>query len=122
MVQVSAQWNAGKTFLHRELSITSGGKPVFSSVQEIGWDPHAQVIKSWGFNGDGGHGEAVWSLEGSDWLMQAAGVTVDDLPTTSTQICKFSDKNTLVWKLIDRTVGSERLPNLEVSLTRTPHK
>jgi uncharacterized protein (TIGR02246 family) len=117
-MQISAKWNSAKTFLHREVSISSDGKPVFTSVQEIGWDPHAQALKSWTFNGDGSYGEAVWSLEGCDWMMMTTGVMPDDTATSNTQICKFIDKNTLDWKLIDRMLGTQQLPNLEFNLKR----
>ena len=115
---VSAKWNPTKTFLHRELSISSDGKQVFGGLQEIGWDPGSQSIKSWAFNADGGHGESMWDLEGNSWVAVASGVLPDSQSWLNTQLYKFTDKDTLVWKLMDGMVGGQPTPNMEFTLKR----
>jgi uncharacterized protein (TIGR02246 family) len=117
-MQMSARWNSTKTFLHREVSVSSDGKPVLSGTQEIGRDPLTDAIKSWVFNSDGSHGEGVWSLEGNSWMVLAAGVSPNGQECSSRQTFKFLDKDTLVWKMKDASLSGQPLPNLEFTLKR----
>ncbi len=58
-VQVTAQWNASKTYLRRDMAMTSKGKAIFGATQQVGWDPiRRKQIRSWVFDNDGGYGEA----------------------------------------------------------------
>jgi ketosteroid isomerase-like protein len=118
-MQVSAKWNSTKTFLIRELSITTDGKPTLSGRQEIGPDADSQEIKSLTINSDGSHSDGLWELEGSSWMVRAAGVSGDNRPSTSTQVYKFKDKDTMVWKLVDGETGGQALPKMEITLKRT---
>jgi hypothetical protein len=117
-MQCSAKWNSRKTFIRRELSISDGGKELFGGTQEIGLDPASQSIKSWSFNNDGSHSEATWNIEGNSWVVATSGVTADGRPSSNTQIYKFPNKNTLVWRLIDGHVGDQPIPAMEFKLTR----
>ena len=117
-VRLSARWNATKTFLRREFSVATGGKPSFSGTQHIGWDGQAKQIRSWVFNDDGSHGEGRWSLEGSAWLVASSLFRPDGTTSASTQIYKFRDRDTLVWKSIGGDAAGEPLPDLEVVLQR----
>jgi hypothetical protein len=117
-MQMSARWNSNKTFLHRELSIAAGGKPVFSGTQEIGRDPLTDTIQSWAFNSDGSRSVGAWGLDGNSWIVIAYGVAPDGKESSNTQIFKFPDKGTLVWKMIDASQAGQPLPNLEFTLRR----
>ncbi len=117
-MQINAHWNSTKTFLQRELSISSGGKPILSGTQEIGWDPNSQSIKSWTFNSDGCHGEGMWDLDGTSWIVVATGISRSGQATSNMQIFKFPDKNTMKWKLTDTSQEGPVLPELEITLQR----
>ena len=116
-VRVSAKWDATKKFLRRECSI-SGGKASLASTQEIGWDPMSQHIKAWKFNDDGSYGEGLMSLEGNAWMELSSRVFPDGKTSTATQIYKFPDKNTMVWKVIRGSVEGQPTEDLEVVLKR----
>jgi ketosteroid isomerase-like protein len=118
-MQVSAKWNPAKTCLIRELSILTDGKPTLSGRQEIGPDADSQEIKSLTINSDGSHTDGLWELEGSSWMVRATGVSGDNQPSTSTQVYKFKDKDTMVWKSVDGETGGRALPKMEITLKRT---
>jgi ketosteroid isomerase-like protein len=117
-MHVTASWNPTKTFLRRELSMVSGGKIVFTAQQQIGWDPIRQQIRSWVFDGDGGYGEGLWSLEGNVWMVQTRGVHPDGKASQATHIFKFVDRNTLVWKSLNATIDTQAAPDLEMTFAR----
>jgi ketosteroid isomerase-like protein len=117
-MQVSAKWNPTKTFLIRDLSVSTDGKLTLSGRQEIGPDADSQEIKSWTINSDGSHSDGLWELEGNSWMVRATGVSGDNRPSTSTQVYKFKDKDTIVWKLVDGETGGQALPKMEITLKR----
>lgn len=116
-VRVSAKWDATKKFLRRDCSI-AGGKGSLGSMQVIGWDPTSQHIKSWKFNDDGSYGEGLWSLEGNAWMELSSRTFPDGKTSTATQIYKFPDKNTLVWKVIHGSIEGRPTEDFEVVLKR----
>jgi uncharacterized protein (TIGR02246 family) len=120
-VHVTTKWDATKKFLRRECSI-SGSKASLNGTQEIGWDPLSQRIKSWMFNDDGSYSEGLWSLEGNVWMELSSRVLPDGKTSTATQIYKFPDKNTMVWKLIRGSVDGQPIDDFEVVLKRSAAK
>ncbi|HEY2883454.1 MAG TPA: nuclear transport factor 2 family protein [Pirellulales bacterium] len=119
-LQISAKWNATKTFLRRDFTIASGGKTAFSGVQEIGWDPDARQIKSWMFYDDGSYGEGIWSLEGNAWMVLSWRELPDGTASTATQVYQFPDKNTLQWNIVHGAIDGHAAPETQVILKRTP--
>jgi hypothetical protein len=117
-VKVEARWNPTRTFLRRDLSILSADKPVFHGIQHVGWDPLQEQINSWMFNDDGSFGQGVWRQEGHAWMITAARVLPDGQQTSSTQIIRFKDRNTLVWRSIRGDHQGQDVPDFEVVLRR----
>jgi len=117
-IEVSANWNAKKTFLRRDFKITSAGNEIFSGTQEIGWDPVSQHIRSWMFNDDGSYGDGFWSLEGNSWMVLTSRVLSDGQTSKATHIYKFSNKDTMIWKSIRGTVDGQPADDFEVVLNR----
>lgn len=117
-MQITARWNSDKTFLRRDVAASQDGKKVFEGMQEIGWDPISQSIKSWNFNSDGGHSEGTWDLDGASWIVVTTGVSPDGQPSSNTQLFKFRGRDTLEWKRTASKLGSQTLPDLTISLKR----
>lgn len=117
-VQVTAQWNANKTYLRRDLAMTSKGKAIFGATQQVGWDPLRKQIRSWAFDNDGGYGEGLWSLEGTLWMVLARGVHADGKTSKATHIFRFVDRDKLVWRSIDASVAGRPSKDFEMTLTR----
>ena len=120
-VHISAKWDANKKFLHRDITMTSG-KATLGGTQIVGWDPITQQISSWMFSDDGSYAEGVWSLEGNLWMVLATRVLPDRKISQSTQVYKFPDKNTLVWKSIGGSIDGQPAEDFEVTLKRNATK
>jgi ketosteroid isomerase-like protein len=120
-IRVSAKWDANTKFLHREITMT-GGKAALVGRQEIGWDPLSQQIRSWMFSDDGSYSEGLWSMEGNLWMVLATRVLPDGRISKATQVYRFPDKNTVVWKSIRGTVDGQPTDDFEVVLKRSVTK
>lgn len=116
-MRITAKWDANKKFLRRELSITSG-KASLAGVQVVGWDPASQEIKSWTFLDDGSYAEGIWSREGNVWMVLTSRALPDGKMSSATQVYKFPDKNTMVWKSIRGSVDGQATDDFEVTLKR----
>ena len=71
-LDVTCRWIANKNFVERTHQVTEGGHVTSSGSEIIGWDPSAQVIKSWTFSSDGGHAVGVWSGHDSGWVVETS--------------------------------------------------
>ena len=117
-VHISAKWDSGKKFLQRVFSITDGTSSL-GGTQEIGWDPTTQRIKSWSFHDDGSYGEGVWSLEGAVWMEVSWRALADGRIVKATQVYKFPDRGTIIWKLIHGSVDEHPTEATEIVLKRS---
>lgn len=116
-IRITAKWDANKKFIRRDLSITSG-KASLAGTQMIGWDLASQGIKSWTFLDDGSYAEGNWSREGNVWMVLTSRALPDGKVSTATQVYKFPDKNTMVWKSIRGSVDGQATDDFEVTLKR----
>jgi hypothetical protein len=107
--------------MRRETKIVSG-KAELSGTQQVGWDPLAQQIRSWMFSDDGSYSEGLWSLQGDTWMAPATRVLPDGTISQATQVYKFPDKNTLVWKVIRGSIDGLPTDDFEIALKRSAAK
>ena len=92
-----------------------------SGSQLIGWDPRLKQIRSWVFDSDGGFSEALWSRDGDRWVIKSIGVVKDGRAASATNILTRVNRDTIRWTSVDRTIGSEVLPDAEeITLVRKP--
>jgi hypothetical protein len=70
------------------------------------------------FNADGSSGESLWSLQGNTWLAATSTTLPDGTSSTATQVWKFTDKDTILWKSIDGEFDGMPTPDFEVTLKR----
>ncbi len=120
-IEVSARWNAAKTYLIRTMTIThSAGVPPLEITQRIGWDPLSKSVHSWVFGSDGSHGEANWTRDGKSWVAQARAIHPDGSQSTSLNIYTYDGKDRCVWKSLPTHVGSEAMPTVNMTMVRKP--
>jgi uncharacterized protein (TIGR02246 family) len=125
-IDVSVRWNAGRTFLLRDMKITpaatSGAEPLapMHVTQRIGWDPLSRQIRSWVFSADGGHGEAFWSRDGSSWLARTTAVLPDGSQTASLNVYTYDGKDRCTWQSFHTHTGGEHLPPVNMTMIRKP--
>jgi hypothetical protein len=123
-VRSSVRWAVNESFLIRTFSVEVNGEPAMDGTTFIGWDPQTGQIKSWVFDSEGGHGEALWTRVADDrWVAKAHGVTRDGRPNSATQIHTLLNNDSVKVSSIDRIIGGEIAPDvLDVVMVRQPPK
>lgn len=114
VVQVQFRWIAGKSFLQRETTAKKNGLVVASGVQITGFDSATGRVKSWSFDGTGGHSEGVWSKNDAGYLLESRGVMADGSPTSSSEqyIVIAGEKDVLGWRSFNRQAGGVELADV----------
>lgn len=122
-IYTSAVWSKNKNFILRKFKVNLKDRIVLSGTQRVGWDPIRKQIKSWTFDTDGGVAEGYWSQHGNHWVVQKVGVLQDGTraSATNTYTLDENDHDSFLWESKNRTVGSEREPDIEqVKVIRLP--
>ena len=112
--RLTVGWNEKKTRLVCHIARKEGGRFVSSSTQMIGRDPQRDQLRSWNFDDEGGHGQALWSRDGHAWVQDAVGVLPDGTPTAATNILTRVSDDEFTWRSVGRVVGGEKVPDTDV--------
>jgi uncharacterized protein (TIGR02246 family) len=110
-VRTTYEWLWDKAFLRATFTIKEKERTI-QGMQLIGADPSTGQLRSWTFERTGGFGEALWTRDGTTWLLEAAGVFADGSTLAATNIFKRLDENTFTWQSTDRFLDGEPLPDL----------
>ena len=117
-VRTTYEWDENRAFLRVRIAIKEPDRAL-TATETISKDPRTGGLHSWLFGGDGGFGEASWSRDGKDWVLQASGVTGDGDEMTATNVLTPIDKDSFTWQSIDRARNGEALPNIiPIKVTR----
>ncbi|MFT3878542.1 MAG: SgcJ/EcaC family oxidoreductase [Gemmatales bacterium] len=99
---------------------TAAGKEPMTGSVRISLDPETGLIRSWGFEDDGAHSQALWHCDGKSWILDTRGVLADGTPTAERIILRRAAPDTIIWRAVDRVVGDASLPDTPpLRLTRT---
>ena len=110
-----------KAFLTGRFETRTGDKAVAIGSLRIGPDSQTGRLRSWHFDEDGGHGQAVWVRDGNRWVLDAVGVLADGTETASVNILGRLNNDEITWQSIDRVLGDRDLPDTTpIKLTRVP--
>jgi uncharacterized protein (TIGR02246 family) len=120
-IAMSCQWSLDRHFLLREVRTQSPAGPL-SISQRVGWDPASRQIKSWTFDSHGGHGKGVWSRDGEQWTVSAAGVLPDGRKATSSNLYVLEGADLLRWESVESTIDGMPGPTHKVRLMRKSTK
>lgn len=119
-VETTCQWTKNQNYLSRTFTIELPDQPSLSGVQIIGWDAAKGRIRSWAFDSDGGFAEGSWKQKEDGWIIENAAVLADGRTSSSINVLKMLDENTVTWQITGRDIDGEILPNLpEVKITRS---
>ncbi len=121
-VTASVRWADNQSYLVRTYAVEIQGEKASSGTQFIGWDPQTGQIKSWVFDSEGGHGEALWThTEPNKWVLKAQGVLRDGRPSSATQIHTILNKDSVKSSSIDRIIGGQAAPDIvDLVMVRRP--
>lgn len=110
-VTLSFTKNDKKPFLMGDFVKKEKGKVTYSGTMKIGIDPARGQLRSWHFDDDGGHGQALWLRDGNRWVLDSIGVLAGGAETASVNILGRVNGDAFTWRSIDRVMGDEKLPD-----------
>ena len=120
VVKTSCRWADNESFLLQEITVRQAGHDTMKISQRIGWDPLAKRFKAWVFDTEGGYGESAWTPTETGWLIKATGVHSDGSTSSATNHIEPTGLDRYVFRSVDRVVGNEILPSVEVHVVRQP--
>lgn len=116
---LSFHWDKTKPFMTGLFTTKLNGKAITTGQLKIGFDPNKNLLRSWHFDDDGGHGQAYWLRDGNRWVLDSRGALADGTPTASLNILTRMGPSEIGWRSIDRVVGGEAITDtLPLKLTR----
>ncbi|MFK7852049.1 MAG: SgcJ/EcaC family oxidoreductase [Akkermansiaceae bacterium] len=108
-------WDETGKFLTGDLLVSSADTPPQQGKIRIAWNAARNSIVSWFFDVDGGASQGTWTATEDGWLVRSEGTTAQG-ETTASIMEIARDEGALVWKLSNRIVDSERLPDASLRL------
>lgn len=120
VVKTSCRWADNESFLLQEITVRQAGRDAMKISQSIGWDPLTKRFKAWIFDTEGGYGESLWTPTKTGWLIKATSVHSDGLTASATNHIEPTGLDRYVFRSVDRVVGNEVLPPVEVHVVRQP--
>lgn len=117
-IRTTYSWDSNKKFIVARFSLKEDERS-FSGNQVIGVDPATGDIRSWTFESASGIGEADWSRDGDQWVLDATATLADGSTLTQTNILWRVNDDTFTWQSIDRMIDELAIPDLPpVKVTR----
>ena len=120
VVLSSCRWSKDGNFLLQNFKVKVNGQESMDISQRIGWDPLAKRIRAWVFDSEGGYGDSFWTRDGDGWIMKATAVRPDGTTASATNRLIPVGNDAYVWRSVDRVVGDETQPSIEVKVVRKP--
>lgn len=119
LARVSFAWSENQNFIVSTFATTIKNIAVSGGTQWIGWDPAAKWIRSWTFDNDGSFGEAVWTKDGTKWVVKTTTILRDGKRASATNTITRVDADTVTWQSTDRTMDGKAVPDIkEVRMKR----
>jgi len=107
-----------KTFMSSSFELKTKAQTV-TGFQIIGVDPETRGLKSWSFEGDGTIGSAMWGRTEKGWIAKSTATNSDGDVIVGTITLIPVDANTFEWKITERMIGDEKLPDVgPIKVTR----
>lgn len=122
VIEVNWSFSEDKNFLLQDFVVIRENQVLLKGTQRLGWDPQTQQIRCWVFDSDGGFSEGTWTQVDDQWICKASGVLRDGTSASSTRVLTRAAQDRVIWSSVDRILGGEKLPDLEVTMVRKPPK
>ena len=117
-VHTTYKWLWNKSFMRVDFKIHQKDRTL-SGFQMIGTDPASGQLRSWTFESEGGFGEATWSRDGKNWVLDSAGRLTDGSTLAATNIMTPLNHDSFTWQAVNRTVNGDEVDDLPpVRVTR----
>jgi hypothetical protein len=117
-IAVHVRWSATRVFLIREMTIHRRDRQVAHYTQRIGHDARTNVLRSWLFDDQGSHGEAVWTQKGDTLIARSTTVLPDGREVTARTDYHYDGKDRCTWESTHTHDGGAGLPPVRLTLVR----
>lgn len=122
-VKLSVTRDPKKPFVTATFTRTPAGKEPLSGSIRISLDPETGRIRSWGFEDDGAHSQALWFCDGKSWVIDTRGVLANGTPTSERIVLQRVSPDVITWRAIDRVIGETSVTDTApMRLTRAAKK
>jgi uncharacterized protein (TIGR02246 family) len=105
-------WARGGNFLTRSVTVKRGEDVTMEGWQIIGWDPLAEQLRSWTFDGEGGYADGYFTRDGDRWLLRETGVAPDGSRTSGDNTITKVSADKLTWESNNRTLDGDPQPSI----------
>ncbi len=122
LIEIKGHWSEDENFLLLDYVIKREGEEAMASQQRIGWDPLHEQLRSWIFDADGGFGEALWTKISDSWVVKSSAVLPDGATGSATFVIEPQSEDRFVMRGLDRILGDEVQPDVEMTIVRKPPK
>ncbi len=112
VLKIDGRKTGGDYFIERTFQLKLGQSGNLTLRQFIGWNPSTKQIQSWAFGSDGSFETGIWSKEGSAWQSERSITFADGAKGSALNFVTVIDKNTLVFKSVQRRHGKRVLPDI----------
>lgn len=112
------RWNSTRTFLIREMTIHRDARQVAHYTQRIGHDARTNTVRSWLFDDQGSHGEAVWTKTGDMLISRSTTVLPDGREVTARTEYHYDGKDRCTWESTHTHDGGVGLTPVRLTLVR----
>jgi hypothetical protein len=119
-VVISCRWSDDKSYVMVNYETNIGGKAGIKTTQRIGWDPLTARVHSWIFDSDGGYGQGQWTRVDTAWIIKSTAVLPDGETGSATIVIEPAGPDKFTLKGLDRILGDDTLPDVEVTIVRKP--
>jgi hypothetical protein len=116
-ITLDCDWQLDKSFLVQKFHVTDKDGD-FDVVTWIAFDPSEGRFRQWFFDSRGGFGGGAWSQRENEWRIGTLAVLPDGQIGSSINTWEAKDKNTAIWRAIEREVDGEALPDAEQTYVR----
>jgi len=106
-VKSTCRWDESGNYLLHDFYLQLGKGITASGSLRIGWDPLSGQLKSWTFDADSGYSEGLWVRVDDEWIVRSHGVNAEGKVTSSINVFRFINKDTMTWRSYDRVVGGQ---------------
>lgn len=114
VVTMRVEWVPGKKFIRATcVSTDKDSTEEKTDTQIIGWDERSGSIVSWYFGYRGNFSYGKWRRNGTDWLVDIAGMNSDGSAFRETNIFSKPDSHKFTWQSTERTNAGTSLPDTE---------
>ncbi len=121
VVHTTCDWSPDGNYLLRSFTMQKFDGSELRGVQRIGWDPVLKKLRSWTFDSEGGFFHGLWTQDGSEWLLNLAGVTSEGESVTATSVYTVIDAEMVTWNYRNLIVGGEvRGESEPITMVRRP--